>query len=128
MKRLLIVVVLAMVVLAVAAAPALAYVDAQAGGPVGAPARRRRRPPPRRAATAAPDRPCRHVPPHGRHIGMVPASTGGNALSIALLAALVIGRSAAASRRSASGAPAKSAKPARLPAFKPAAHQERKAA
>ena len=129
MKRVLIAVVLMMVVLAVAAAPAFAYLDSQAGAPVGAPhgvadAHHHA------AGTAATTGKTARVAmfrAHGRHIVTVPANTSGGALSIALLAVLVIGLIAAAfaERLQAS---AKSAKPARLPAFKPATNRERKAA
>ncbi len=99
MKRLLIAVVLMMVVLAVVAAPAFAYLDSQAGAPVGAPhavADAHHHSSADVATAAGKTAPVVVFRAHGRHIGMVPASTGGNALSIALLALLVIGLSAAA--------------------------------
>ena len=134
MKRLLIAVVLMMAVLAVVAAPAFAYLDSQAGTPVGTPvgtphtiADAHHHSSAGAAATAGKTARVFVFRAHGRHIGMVPASTGGNALSIALLALLVIGLSAAAFAEGRQ-APARSARPVRLPAFRPGAHQERKAA
>ena len=142
MKRLLIAVVLIMLVTAVAASPAFAYLSAQAGGPVvsaspaGAPvtASHAAAPPPTGAlpawspGAAAPSRrpgssvaACRAAP--------YPRVTAARAILIALLLAVVIGGAVyaiAADRRR--HAPAGSAEPARLPAFKPAADQKRKAA
>ena len=130
MKRLLIAVVLAMVVLAVVAAPAFAYLDSQAGAPVGAPhavvadAHHH-------AAGIATGKATRVVMIHGRR-GLpseaVPMSKSATGVSIALLLALVIGGAAYGLATDRRKAPAKSAKPVRLPAFKPAAHHEHKAA
>ncbi len=130
MKRLLIALVLMMVVLAVVAAPAFAYRDSQAGAPVGAPhgvADAQHHHAVGAAATGGKTAHVVMLRAHGRHIVTVPASTSGSALSIALLAVLVIGLVAAAVAER-HHAPARSAKPARLPAFKPAADHERKAA
>jgi hypothetical protein len=134
MRRLLIAVVLMMVVLAVVAAPAFAYLDSQAGTPIGAPvgaphtiADAHHHSSADVVATSGKTAQIVKFHAHGRHIGMVPASTGGNALSSALLALLVIGLSAAAFAEGRQ-APARSARPVRLPAFRPGAHQERKAA
>ena len=130
MKRLLIAVVLMMAVLAVVAAPAFAYLDSQAGTPIGAPvgaphtiADAHHHSSADVVATSGKTAQIVKFHAHGRHIGMVPASTG----SSALLALLVIGLSAAAFAEGRQ-APARSARPVRLPAFRPGAHQERKAA
>ena len=141
MKRLLIAVVLIMLVTAVAASPAFAYLSAQAGGPVvsaspaGAPVTASH-------AAAAAHRgivglatagggtvQATRILGRGLPGGTIPASHGGTGVLIALLLAVVIGGAVyaiAADRRG--HAPARSAEPARLPAFKPAAGQKRKAA
>jgi hypothetical protein len=118
-----------MVVLAVAAAPVFAYRDSQAGTPVGtlhgvADAHHHA---PGTAATSGKTARVAAFRAHGRHIVTVPATASGSVLSITLLAVLVIGLIAASSveRRQAS---AKSARPARLPAFRHAPNHERKAA
>lgn len=129
MKRLLIAVVLALVVAAIAASPAVAKVDAQAGGPVVTA--------PHAAviahqgtvgAAAAPSTAHAMMIGRGVHIRMVPVGHGGNGIAIALLVALVIAGAVYAIVADRRQAPAKSAEPARLPAFKPAANQKRKAA
>ncbi len=131
MKRLLVVLVLAMVATAVAAAPAYAYLDAQGAS---------------YTATTAPTVTVPHAGilgvattqgnttqvalfrGRGTPIGMVPASHGGTGVAIALLLAVVIGGAVYAMATDRRQTPAKSAKPAPLPAFKPNADQKRKAA
>ena len=126
MKRLLIAVVLMMVVLAVVAAPAFAYLDSQ-GGPVGAP----------HVTVAAHHGGAGAATTAGRlavvrgrgvHITTVPVTHGGANVAIALLLAAVIGGAVYALATYPHQAPAKSSEPARLPAFKPNADQKHKAA
>ena len=131
MKRFLIATVLTMVVLAVVAAPAFAYLDARgAGSP----------------ATSAPTVAVPHAgilgvattqgtaarvamfPGRGMHVGTVPVTHGGTSVAIALLLAVVIGGAVYALATYPRQAPAKSSEPARLPAFKPNADQRHKAA
>ena len=64
----------------------------------------------------------------GMHVGMVPVGQGGTGVAIALLLATVIRGAVYAIPADWRQAPAKSAKPARLPAFKFAADEKRKAA
>ncbi len=141
MKRLLVALVLAMMVLAVAASPAFAYLSAQAGGPVvsaspaGAPVMASH------AAVLAHQRSvgvitagggtaqATRILARGVPGGTLPASHGGTGILIALLLAVVIGGAVYAIVADRRGhAPARSAKPARLPDFKPATDQKRKAA
>ncbi len=127
MKRLLVVLLLALAVLAVTASPALAYLDAQAGGPDGA----------AHATVAAHQGGAGAATAGGRvamvrgrgiHIATVPASHGGASVAIALLLAAVIGGAVYALATYRRRGPAKSAEPTRLPAFKSGADQKRKAA
>ena len=130
MKRFLIATVLMLVVLAVVAAPAFAYLDQGSGY----------------AATTAPTVAVPHagilgvataqgtaaqvamIRGRGMQIATVPASHGGTSIIIALLLAVVIGIAVYALGASGRQAPAKSAEPARLPALKPNADQRHKAA
>ncbi len=132
MKRFLIAVVLmTVVVLAVVAAPAFAYLDPQGSG---------------YAATTAPTVAVPHAGilgvavaqgkaaqvamgrGRGVNIATVPVTHGGANVAIALLLAVVIGGIVYALATYPRRAPTKSAEPGRLPAFKPNTDQEHKAA
>jgi len=126
MKRLLIAVVLMTVVLAVAAAPAFAYLDA-AGGPVGAPQATVAA---HQGGAGAATTSVRVVMNRGRgmQIATVPVSHDGTGVAIALLLAAAIGGVVYALATYPRQATAKSSEPGRLPAFKPNADQRHKAA
>jgi len=131
MKRSLIATVLIMVVLAVAAAPAFAYLDSQGAGS---------------AATAAPTVAIPHAGflsvaaaqgrtapvamfrGRGMRVAMVPVGYGGTGVAITLLLAVVIGGAVYAMATGRRQTAAKSVEPARLPAFKANADREREAA
>jgi hypothetical protein len=131
MKRLLVVLVLAMVATAVAAAPAYAYLDAQGAAYTPTTAPTVTVPHAGILGVAATQGKAAQVAMFrggGMHVGMVPASHGGTGVAIALLLAIVVGVAVYAIVTDRRQAPAKSAEPARLAAFKPNADQRRNAA
>ena len=130
MKRFLIATVLMVVVLAVVAAPAFAYLD-QGSGYTATTAPTVAVPHPGILGVATPQGKTARVVVfrgHGVNSATVPMTHGSANVAIALLLVAVIGIAVYALASYRRPAPAESAAPTHLPAFKPNAEQKHKAA